>query len=250
LDQVRGCIRDVAPVEQDRLRDARPIRRADEARRAGRGWRRGAAGDRQGNRLAHAAEQGRDGDRRVRRHGPPGHREAGGGGGPGGRFRTGGGLATRLLVESVTDAPPAGAGPLRSTVPDTLLPPTTVAEASVTEDRRGCAFGSGATLMKTDFVTPPAVASTSTVVPRETGLEVMVKLFALLPAAMDTVGGTWTTDGLVLVSVTAPPPGGASITSETVPRVEAPPIRFVGLAPNARRVEAPAGAGSISRSVA
>ena len=44
---------------------------------------------------------------------------------PAGTFTTGWGLATRLLVESVTDAPPAGAGPLRSTVPDTLLPPTT-----------------------------------------------------------------------------------------------------------------------------
>src|SRR5215468_6896555 len=78
---------------------------------------------------------------------------------PAGTFTTGWGLATRLLVESVTDAPPAGAGPLRRTVPDTLLPPTTVGEASVTADRSGGAFGSGATLMNTDFVTPPAVAS-------------------------------------------------------------------------------------------
>jgi hypothetical protein len=79
---------------------------------------------------------------------------------------------------------------------------------------------------------------------------VTVKLFALFPAAMDTVAGTWTTDGLVLVSVTEPPPGGASITSETVPRVEVPPIRSVGLAPSARRTGVPDGAGSISRSVA
>src|SRR5262245_58727766 len=169
---------------------------------------------------------------------------------PAGTFTTGWGLATRLLVDSVTEAPPAGAGRLRSTVPDTLLPPTTVGDASVTDDRRGGAFGSGATLMKTDFVTPPAVASISTVVPSETGLEVMVKLLALFPAGMVTVGGTWTTEGFVLVSVTAPPPAGASITSETVPRVEAPPIRSVGLAPNARRMGSPDRAGSISRSVA
>src|SRR5262249_53145820 len=163
---------------------------------------------------------------------------------------TGGGWGRGWRVESVTDAPPAGAGPLRRRVPDTLLPPTTVAEASVIDDRRGGAFGSGATLMKTDFVTPPAVASTSTVVPSETGLEVMVKLFALFPAGMGTVGGTWTTDGWVLVSVTAPPPGGASMTSETVPRVGVPPIRPVGLAPKANSVGAPGGPGSISRSVA
>src|SRR5262245_23374252 len=169
---------------------------------------------------------------------------------PAGTVTTGSGLATRLLVERVTDAPPAGAGRLRRTVPDTLLPPTTVDEASVTADRSGGAFGSGATLMKTDFVTPPAVASTSTVVPSATGLEVMVKLVALLPAGMDTVGGTWTTDGLLLVSATEPPPGGASMTSDTVPRVEVAPMRPVGLAPKASSVGAPGGAGSISRSVA
>src|SRR5262245_391306 len=168
---------------------------------------------------------------------------------PAGTLTTGWGLATRLLVASVTDAPPAGAGPLRSTVPDTLLPPTTVGEASVTDERSG-ALGSGATLMKTDLVTPPAVASTCTDVPSETGLDVMVKLFALFPAGMDTVGGTWTTDGLLLVSVAAPPPGGASITTETVPRVEVPPIRPVGLAPKANSVGVPGCAGSISRSVA
>src|SRR5262249_62376234 len=142
------------------------------------------------------------------------------------------------------------AGAVRSGVRDTVWPPTTVDGASVTADRSGGAFGSGATLMNTDFMTPPAVASTSTVVPSDTELEVMVKLFALFPAGTDTVAGTCTTAGLVLVSVTAPPPAGASITSETVPRVEGPPIRFVGLAPNARSTGAPAGAGSISRGVA
>src|SRR5262249_6275190 len=96
---------------------------------------------------------------------------------PAGTVTTGWGLATRLLVESVTEAPPAGAGPLRSTVPDTLLPPTTVGEASVTADRRGGAFGAGATVMKTDFVAPPAGAAASTGGPRGTGLEVMGKVF-------------------------------------------------------------------------
>src|SRR4029077_1911942 len=111
---------------------------------------------------------------------------------PAGTFTTGGGLATRLLVESVTDAPPAGARPLRRTVPDTLLPPANVGAGSVTDDSRGGAFGSGATLMKTDFVTPPAVASTSTVVPSETRLEVTVELVELLPAARETCRGTRT----------------------------------------------------------
>ena len=66
---------------------------------------------------------------------------------PAGTVTTPGGRADRLLVESVTDTPPAGAGLLRNTVPETLLPPTTLAAASVTDDRRGGAFGSGARSM-------------------------------------------------------------------------------------------------------
>ena len=65
---------------------------------------------------------------------------------PAGTVTTGWGRAIRLLVESVTDTPPAGAGLLRNTVPDTLLPPTTLAAARVTDDRSGGAFGSGARL--------------------------------------------------------------------------------------------------------
>ena len=57
------------------------------------------------------------------------------------------GRATRLLVESVTVTPPVGAGLLRKTVPETLLPPVTLAEASVTDDKSGGAFGLGPRLM-------------------------------------------------------------------------------------------------------
>jgi len=169
---------------------------------------------------------------------------------PAGTVTTGWGRADRLLVESVTDTPPAGAVPFRNTVPETLLPPVTLAAASVTDARRGGAFGSGARSMNADLVTPPAVASMRTVPPMATGLVVIVKLFALFPAGMETVGGTWTSDGSALVSVTAPPAAGASITSETVPRVDVPPIRPVGLTPSARRTGAPGGPGSISRSLA
>src|SRR5581483_8214850 len=49
----------------------------------------------------------------------------------------------------------AGAGELRTTVPATAVPPTTVGVASVTAERSGGAFGSGATSMNADFVTPP-----------------------------------------------------------------------------------------------
>ena len=53
------------------------------------------------------------------------------------------GRATRLLVAIVTVTPPVGAGLLRKTVPETLLPPVTLAEASVTDDKSGGAFGLG-----------------------------------------------------------------------------------------------------------
>src|SRR5262249_33616058 len=160
--------------------------------------------------------------------------------------------ATRLLVESVTVTPPAGAGPLSNTVPEMLLPPTTLAAASVTDDRRGGAFGSGPRPMNAVLDTPPALAVTCTVVPMATGLVVIVKLAALFPAGMGTVGGACTIDGPLLVRVTAPPPAGASMTVETVPRVDVPPIRppLVWLTPNAKRTEGPGGPGSISSSLA
>src|SRR5262249_57415696 len=103
--------------------------------------------------------------------------------------------------------------------------PTTLAAASVTDDRRGGAFGSGPRPMNAVLDTPPALAVTCTVVPMATGLVVIVKLAALFPAGMETVGGTWTTVGSLLTSDTAPPPAGASMTVETVPLVDAPPIR-------------------------
>src|SRR2546430_8387764 len=74
---------------------------------------------------------------------------------PAGTVTTGWGRADRLLVESVTDTPPAGAVPFRNTVPETLVPPVTLAAPSVTDDRRGGAFGSGPRLMNSDLVTPP-----------------------------------------------------------------------------------------------
>ena len=110
-------------------------------------------------------------------------------------------------------------------MPGTLCwPPVTPPTLSVTESNASAAFGLGATLMNAVFVTPPAMALMETVVPTATGLVVIGKLFALFPPGMETVGGTWTTEGLSLVSVTAPPAGGASMTSETVPRVDTPPI--------------------------
>src|SRR5262245_61148219 len=115
---------------------------------------------------------------------------------PAGTLTTGGTCAAdALLVASVTDAPPAGALAFRNTVPGTLLPPVTPPTLSVTDSSAGGAFGSTPRLMNADFVTPPALASMRTDVPVMTGLVVIVKLLALFPAAMETLGGTWTRVG-------------------------------------------------------
>src|SRR5215216_1900723 len=65
-----------------------------------------------------------------------------------------------LLVASVTEIPPAGAGALKNTVPVAFVPPPTVVGFMVIDCRSGGAFGSGLTLTKIDFVTPPALAKT------------------------------------------------------------------------------------------
>jgi hypothetical protein len=88
----------------------------------------------------------------------------------------------KLLVASVTDIPPAGAGELRNTVPVALVPPGTVVGLIVIDCRRGGAFGSGLTLTKIDFVTPSAVANTFPPVGRPvTALVAIPKLLVLFP---------------------------------------------------------------------
>jgi hypothetical protein len=79
--------------------------------------------------------------------------------------------ADELFVVSVTEIPPEGEGELRNTVPVALVPPLTLVGLMVRDCNNGGAFGSGATLTKIDFVTPPAVAKTFPPVAKpETGL--------------------------------------------------------------------------------
>src|SRR5512133_1757221 len=68
--------------------------------------------------------------------------------------------AFALLVASVTEIPPAGAGALKNTLPVALVPPLTIVGLIVIDCRSGGAFGSALTLTKIDLVTPPAVAKT------------------------------------------------------------------------------------------
>ena len=63
-------------------------------------------------------------------------------------------LAAALLLESVTAAPPVGAGPLSVTVPvDDCVPPVTLVGFNVSEDRVG--RGGGVTVSEADALEPP-----------------------------------------------------------------------------------------------
>lgn len=62
---------------------------------------------------------------------------------PAGMVIAPGGRAVVLLVDNVTDVPPAGAGVFKRTVPVTLLPPVTVLGLNETDWRIEGAFGSG-----------------------------------------------------------------------------------------------------------
>ena len=69
---------------------------------------------------------------------------------PAGTVTLGGTLAALLSLESITCAPPAGAGPLSVTVPvEVPTPPTTLLGFSVSEDTVG-----GVTESEADGVTP------------------------------------------------------------------------------------------------
>ncbi len=63
-------------------------------------------------------------------------------------------LAAPLLLESITCAPPAGAGPLSVTVPvDDCFPPVTLVGFNVSEETVG--RGGGITVSEADVLVPP-----------------------------------------------------------------------------------------------
>lgn len=132
----------------------------------------------------------------------------------------------RLLIASVTEIPPAGAGALKNTVPVALVPPRTLVGLMAIDCRSGGAFGSALTLIKIDLVTPPALAKTFPPVGKPlTGDVPIAKLVALFPSGIVTLAGTWMIDGLSVVRLTVPPPAGAGMTSATLARPEWPPIQ-------------------------
>src|SRR4029078_10223942 len=109
--------------------------------------------------------------------------------------------ADGLFVESVTETPPDGAAAVRVTVPATLVPPVTLVAPSVSDCNAG-AVAPAPRLMNSVFVTPPALALMVPVVNEATLLVVTVKLPELLPAGIDTLAGTCTTDGMSVLNIT------------------------------------------------
>ena len=75
---------------------------------------------------------------------------------PAGTITLEGTLAAPLLLERKTWAPPAGASPVRVTVPvENPNPPTTLEGLSVSEESVGGGGGAGVTVSEADLVAPP-----------------------------------------------------------------------------------------------
>src|SRR6266850_6812332 len=142
--------------------------------------------------------------------------------------------AVVLLLESVTCAPPVGAGPLSVTVPVEEFPPVTLVGFSVSEERVGGGGGAGVTVSEADLVAPLKVAEMATVADAATALVLTVKVALVAPAATVTLEGTLAAV-LLLESVTCAPPVGAGPLSVTVPLEEFPPVTLVGFSESEER---------------
>src|SRR5712671_5812813 len=147
----------------------------------------------------------------------------------------GGTLAAPLLLESVTCAPPVGAGPLNVTVPVEEFPPATLVGFSESEERVGGGGGAAVTVSEADLLAPLNVAEIETVVDTATALVLTVNVALVAPAATVTLDGTLATVVLLLESVTTAPPDGAAPLSVTVPVEEFPPVTLVGFSESDER---------------
>jgi len=115
--------------------------------------------------------------------------------------------AAGVLLVNVTAVPPEGAGALRRTVPWEALPPVTLAGLSVKEVM-AIVGGGGVSVSTACWTLLPTDAVRRTVVLAVTGCVVMAKEVVVLPAGMETLGGT-PARRLLLESVTTTSPVGA-----------------------------------------
>jgi len=118
--------------------------------------------------------------------------------------------------ESVTTAPPAGAGFVNVTVPVTAKPPVTAATLVVTLDKTA---GGGVTVRVAVPVLPLVVAVIVALVLEFTVPAVIVNVAVRVPAATVTDTGTLATAALLDERLTTLPPTGALVDKVTVPVV-------------------------------
>src|SRR5206468_11171023 len=122
----------------------------------------------------------------------------------------------------VTTAPPAGAGPLNSTMPS-AVPCLAIGFGPIVN-----ATSTGATTWRRALAwTPPAVARICAAWLSATGDVVIGKVALAAPAGTVTLVAT-VADGSSLSSVTTTPPAGAGARSVTDPEAGLPPCTVAG----------------------
>lgn len=139
-----------------------------------------------------------------------------------------------LLLNSVTTAPPAGAAPVRVTVPVEALPPTTEVGFTANE------FTPGVTKRLAVFATELKVAEIVIDAALVTATVLTGKLAVVEPDGTVTLGGTVATDVLLLASATTAPVVKFRVT---VPVDEFPPATLVGFSVSDTRPGVPVCAG-------
>src|SRR3989441_4149002 len=130
---------------------------------------------------------------------------------PTGTVTLAGTVAAVLSLDSVTCAPPAGAGPFSVTVPVEFPPPVTVVGFSASERR-----AAGFTVRVAGRGTPLQEAAMVDEVDAATALVVTVNVTLVAPTGTVTLAGTVAAE-LLLDSVTCAPPAGAGPPRGTVP---------------------------------
>ena len=118
--------------------------------------------------------------------------------------------------------PLVGAGLPIVTVPIALAPPTKLAGDIAILDSVGAR-----TFNEADCWLPLPAAAIETVVSTATRVVAILNVAVVFPAAMLVLAGT-VAAGLLLVSVTVKPLGGATVLNIIVPVAEAEPISVVG----------------------
>ncbi len=134
--------------------------------------------------------------------------------------------AAGLLLISVTVKPAGGAGPVRTKVPVTFVPPVTELGLRVNDM---IAAGFTVSMALALLVARVACTITGGLVVVATPTVFAVNVCDDCPAAIVTLGGTMTMDGTELVRKTVTPPAGAGWLSVTVPVELVPPVTVVRL---------------------